>query len=67
MRHGLANFLHALANRIYSAEHHDLVEIVDEYENCRCRLGIAADETHGVDSEFVQLPAGWEIHSRRED
>ena len=66
MRHGLANFLHALANRIYSGEHHDSVEITDEWGICRCRLGIAADETHGVDSEYTLLPEGWTLQSREE-
>ena len=66
MRHALANSLRRLANWIHNDEHHDTVTIVDEWGNCRCRLGIAADESHGVDSEYIQLPNGWELRSREE-
>jgi len=67
MRHALANSLRRLANWIHNDEHHDTVEIVDEWSVCRCRLGIATDETHGVDSEFTLLPDGWRLESHREE
>lgn len=66
MRRGIAHFLRALANRIHSDDHHDTVEVIDSYGICRCRLGIAADETHGVDSEYTLLPEGWMLQSREE-
>lgn len=66
MRRELAAALRALARRLYRDDHHSTVEITDEYGICRCRLAITTDATHGIDSEFAELPRGWDFHSVEE-
>lgn len=61
MRRELADLLRRLANRIWTDEHHhSQLTITDEYGICRCRLGI---DDHGIDSEFVALPSGWDFRT----
>lgn len=61
----LARVLHHLANRLYDDERTDRLEVLDEYEIVRCRVDIAGDDTHGLDSEFDELPPGWQVRAWR--
>lgn len=56
MKAWLASRLHALANRLYSDERTERVEVHDEYDICRCRI-----ETHGIDRTSSNLPEGWHL------
>lgn len=65
MRKAIASVLHRLANRIYNADHQELIEVRDEYGICRCRLEVVTDEfTHQVEATLVKLPAGWEFEEQ---
>lgn len=59
MRRLLAHMLHRLAARIYNDSHHETLTIIDEWGITRCRVDVSADDSHGIESEFDQLPQGW--------
>ena len=59
MRRELADALRRMADWIHTDDRHELVEIVDEWGICRCRLSITTDSHHGIDQEFDALPSGW--------
>lgn len=63
MRRALAHLLHRLAYVIHNDERRQKLEIVDEYGVARCRIEVAADDTHGIASEADELPDGWIVHS----
>lgn len=67
MRRYLAKFLHGIADRIYDDERTDRLIVLDEWDIVRCRVDIAADDNHGLDSEFDELPLGWHVHAWRGD
>ncbi|AEJ92231.1 hypothetical protein OPTIMUS_175 [Mycobacterium phage Optimus] len=66
MRKWIAKALHRLAVRIHSDEHSERILILDEYEIIRCRVEIAGDDSHGVDSEYDLLPPGWTVQQFRD-
>lgn len=61
MKRAVAHLLHRLAHSIYNDDRHERIEIVDEWGISRCRVEILVDDSHGVDSEFEQLPSGWVV------
>lgn len=66
MRPWLALLFRAFANRIYSEEHRDRVEVLDEYGIRRCEVYIISDNVHGVNAERVELPEGWVLRNYRD-
>jgi hypothetical protein len=66
VRRELADALRAIADWLCSVDHHELVEITDEYGVCRARLALTTDDKHHIDSDYADLPRGWNFRTVEE-
>ena len=68
MRKELARFLRGCARRLHDPDHLERVEVIDEYDICRCRLRVVTDDSiHTVEATLIQLPEGWRFEERIEE
>lgn len=68
MRQWMAERLHQLAGHIFNDQHRQRIEILDEYEICRCTVEVDGDSYgHGLTRIADILPTGWTWRAYEDD